>query len=130
MGVTATDPASLLGAYVLPGRVDDPRPGIAQARAGERAGLGSIWLSDRWDTKELGAMARALSQAIVRPRIVAGATHFGTRHPLVLAGLATIRGGWFELMGLPVPPLSRDCLRLHRPDLTPAEIDARTSSLV
>jgi hypothetical protein len=66
---TRTDPASLLGAYVLPGRVDDPRPGIAQAKAGERTGLGSIWVSERWDTKELGVMCGALSQAIERPRI-------------------------------------------------------------
>ena len=35
-----------------------------------------------------------------------------------------------ELMGMPGPELSRDCLSLLRPDLAPAEVDAFTSSAV
>lgn len=96
------DPARLLGAYILPGRVDDPRPGMDQAAQGEALGLGSIWLSERWDTKEAGTVCGALSQVTQRASIVLGATHFGTRHPLVLAGLATtmqaLSGGRFVIV--------------------------------
>lgn len=113
------DPVALLGAYILPGRVDDPRPGIAQAQAGEEIGLGSIWVSDRWDTKEISAVCGALTQVVRRPKIICGATHFGTRHPLVLAGMATTlqtlsddrfvlgiarsAGNHLRQLGIPVP---------------------------
>lgn len=50
-------------------------------QAGERLGLNGIFLSERWDTKELGAVMGALTQATERVQLVAGMTHFGTRHP-------------------------------------------------
>jgi len=40
-----------LGAYALPGRVLDPRPGLEQASTGEALGLGSIWVAERWGKK-------------------------------------------------------------------------------
>jgi hypothetical protein len=36
-----------LGFYTLPGRVADPRPMFDEIAAGERAGLGSAWISER-----------------------------------------------------------------------------------
>ncbi len=93
--------ADVLHSYILPGRAADARVGIAQAQAGERLGLHGIFLSERWDTKELGAVMGALSQATQRVQLVAGMTHFGTRHPLVQAGMAatlqTLIGGRFVL---------------------------------
>jgi alkanesulfonate monooxygenase SsuD/methylene tetrahydromethanopterin reductase-like flavin-dependent oxidoreductase (luciferase family) len=90
-----------LGVYVLPGRVTDPRPGIAQAISAERAGFGSVWVAERWDRKEIGVVCGALGQATSRIRVVAGMTHFGSRHPIVLAGLGTtmqtLTGGRFRL---------------------------------
>jgi 5,10-methylenetetrahydromethanopterin reductase len=80
--------ASELGAYILPGRVLDPKPGIEQAKAAEAFGLGSVWCADRWDTKEAGAICGALSQATSRIKFAAGMTHFVTRHPIALAGMA------------------------------------------
>jgi 5,10-methylenetetrahydromethanopterin reductase len=77
-----------LGAYALPGRVVDPRPGLEQAIAGERIGLGSIWVAERWEKKEIAATLGALTQRTERVKLVAGMTHFGTRHPIVLAGMA------------------------------------------
>jgi probable F420-dependent oxidoreductase len=71
----------------LPGRVSDPRPGINQARAAERLGLGSVWVSERYDTKEIGSICGALSQVTDRIRITVGTTHFGTRNPVVIAAL-------------------------------------------
>ena len=78
-----------LGAYLLPGRVEDSRPALAQARAAEELGFRSVWLSERWASKEVGALCGALSQVTTRTRIAVGATHLTTRHPVALAGLST-----------------------------------------
>lgn len=74
--------------YVLPGQVNDPRPGLEQARKAEELGLGGIFLSERWETKELGAAMGALTQVTSKLKLVAGLTQFGTRHPVVQAGMA------------------------------------------
>jgi probable F420-dependent oxidoreductase len=77
-----------LGVHALPGRISNPLPGLDQAVAGEALGLGSIWIAERWETKEIAAIIGALTQRTVRVKLVAGMTHFGTRHPIVLAGMA------------------------------------------
>jgi 5,10-methylenetetrahydromethanopterin reductase len=77
-----------LGAYVLPGRVADPRPAIEQARKAEELGLGTVWLSERWGTKDFAVLAGALGQVTSKAKIAAGITHFGVRHPAVLASMA------------------------------------------
>ena len=76
-----------MNAYILPGRVSDARVGLEQAQIGEKLGLGGIFVSERWDTKETGAVMGALTQATSQVKLIAGLTHFGTRHPLVLAGM-------------------------------------------
>lgn len=89
------------GAYVLPGRVRDPRPAVGQAQAAEHLGLGTVWLSERWGTKDLGVLAGAIGQATTTVRVAAGITHFAVRHPLVTASLAmtaqALTGGRFVL---------------------------------
>jgi 5,10-methylenetetrahydromethanopterin reductase len=96
-------PLRRLGAYVLPGAAHDPASGIGQARATERMGLGTVWIGERYDTKDLGALAGALSQATRRVQIAAGITHPFLRHPMVLASmgqtLQALTGGRF-LLGL------------------------------
>jgi probable F420-dependent oxidoreductase len=79
--------ADTLYSYILPGKVADPRPGLDQAREAEQLGLGGVFLSERWETKELGTVIGALSQVTSKLTLVAGLTHFGTRHPLVQAGM-------------------------------------------
>jgi 5,10-methylenetetrahydromethanopterin reductase len=95
--------AGLLGGYVLPGGVPDPRPAIEQARQAEAAGLGTVWIGERYDTKDLPSLAGALSQVTARVRIGAAVTHTGLRHPMVLASmgqtLQALSGGRF-LLGL------------------------------
>ncbi|MDQ1695783.1 MAG: hypothetical protein QOJ03_1136 [Frankiaceae bacterium] len=86
--MAAVQTASRLGAYLLPGRASDPRLAVTQAVAGEAAGLGAVWLSERLGTKDLGTIGGALSQATTRVRIGAAATHVQTRHPMALASLA------------------------------------------
>jgi 5,10-methylenetetrahydromethanopterin reductase len=88
----ADDPMALvrhrLGAYALPGRVQDPRSAIGQARTAEHLGLGTIWLSERWGTKDIGVLAGAIGQATSQIKFAAGITHFQVRHPAILASMA------------------------------------------
>ena len=77
-----------LGAYALPGRVADPKPGIAQAIEAERLGLNTLWLSERWGTKDFGVLAGAFGQVTTRIKIAAGVTHLQSRHPAILASMA------------------------------------------
>jgi probable F420-dependent oxidoreductase len=90
-----------LGSYVLPGKITTPADAIRQAQSAERIGLGSVWAAERWENKESGAVCGALSLATSRVNIVTGVTHFITRHPLVLAGMAAtlqgLSGGRFIL---------------------------------
>lgn len=90
-----------LGAYVLPGRVSDPGVVIGQATAAERLGLRTVWLGERWGTKDLGVIAGALSQVTSRVQIASGITHLQSRHPALLASLAmtaqALSGGRFVL---------------------------------
>jgi probable F420-dependent oxidoreductase len=77
----------VLGSYVLPGGVRDPRAALAQARAAERLGFGTVWIGERYDTKDLPSLAGAIGQVTDRVRIAAGVTHPGLRHPMVLASM-------------------------------------------
>jgi 5,10-methylenetetrahydromethanopterin reductase len=93
--------ADRLGAYVLPGGVTDPTAAIGQARAAEALGLGTVWIGERYDTKDLPSLAGALTQTTTRVRLGAGITHSGLRHPMVLASmgqtLQALSGGRFIL---------------------------------
>jgi probable F420-dependent oxidoreductase len=111
-----------LGAYVLPGRVPDPRPAIGQALDAERLGLGSVWLGERFGTKDVGALAGAIGQATADLRIGTAITTFRTRHHLALASMAmtlqALTGGRFVLgVGRSVAPLWRS---LGLPSMTSA----------
>lgn len=77
-----------LGAYTLPGRVPDPRPAIGQAIEAERLGLRTLWLSERWGTKDFGVLAGAMGQVTDSIKIASGITHFQSRHPAMLASMA------------------------------------------
>lgn len=78
-----------LGAYVLPGRVADPRPAIGQAITAEHLGLGTVWIGERYGTKDGGVLGGAIAQATSTVGIGTAVSHFLFRHPLALAGMAT-----------------------------------------
>jgi probable F420-dependent oxidoreductase len=90
-----------LSCYVLPGKTTNAREGVSQAIEAERIGLGAIWASERWEVKESGAMLGAIAQATSKLGLRTGTTHFGTRHPMVLAGMAStlqsLSDGRFEM---------------------------------
>ena len=77
------------GTYILPGRVTDPRRGIAEAQEAERIGLGCVWISERYASKEPAVLAGAVSEATARIRI-AGTMYATMRHPIVTASVADI----------------------------------------
>jgi probable F420-dependent oxidoreductase len=67
--------------------VVDPRPALDDARRIEALGLGTVWIGERFDTKDLPSLAGAICQVTSRVRIAAGITPFGMRHPMVLASM-------------------------------------------
>jgi probable F420-dependent oxidoreductase len=82
-----TSRASRLGGYVLPGGPTDIRPVVAQAQALEAAGVGGVYLGERYATKDLPTIMGALSQVTGTVRLIGAVTHIGTRHPMVLASM-------------------------------------------
>lgn len=99
-----------LGAYIVPGRVSDPRPAIGQARSAEALGLGTVWIGERFGTKDAAVLASAVGQATSTLRVGTAITQFMTRHHLALASsamtLQALTGGRFILgVGRSVRPL-------------------------
>src|ERR1700694_3527079 len=77
------------GTYILPGRVSDPVRGLSEAVEAERIGLGSIWISERYATKEPAGLSGAVSQLTKRARIAA--TMYATvRNPVVTASVCNL----------------------------------------
>ena len=101
-----------LGAYTLPGRSIHPRLAIEQSQIAEEIGLGTIWLSERFGTKDAATVIGAMAQATSTINLGVGITHFQTRHPLALASMAltlqSLSQGRFILgMGRSVPMLMK-----------------------
>lgn len=90
-----------LGFYTLPGRVADPRPMLAEVRDAEAAGLGSVWVSERHDVKELAVLSGAAGAATRDLAVAIGVTNPNTRHPVVTAAIgatmSALTGGRFAL---------------------------------
>lgn len=115
--------ASLLGAYVLPGPEMNPLPVIQQTAEAERIGLGSVWLSElQGPVKDAGAILGFMGGATDQIGVGTSITHFGTRHPMILASwgltMQVMTGGRFlfgfgrstpdrwRQWGLPIPTLA------------------------
>lgn len=90
---SSDEPQLRLGAYVLPGRVRDPRMAIGEAQAAEHLGLTTAWISERLGNKDIGPLAAAVGQATSTIKVAAGVTNIGLRHPLQVASTAmTLQG--------------------------------------
>lgn len=85
----ATARERALGAYVLHSGVTDSSRAIEQAQAAERIGLSTLWISERLGFRDLSVVAGAIGQATTSARIGSAVTWFQTRHPVVLASLAS-----------------------------------------
>lgn len=78
-----------VGTYILPGRVRDPIRGLAEAREAERIGLGAVWISERYATKEPAVLGGAVSQLTDRVRITA-TMYVTVRNPVVTASVCNL----------------------------------------
>lgn len=115
--VTETSAFPELGFYGLAGHAADPLALVNEIVDAERLGLGSVFLSERFNYKDAAVLAGAAAVAGSRLGIATAATNHNTRHLLVLAtaaatvhrmsrgrfalGLGRGFDGLFDLMGLP-----------------------------
>lgn len=92
---------SELGFYGLAGHSADPGALVDEVANAERLGLGSVFVSERFNYKDAMVLAGAAAAASSRLGIATAATNHNTRHPLVTATAATtlhrLSGGRFAL---------------------------------
>ncbi|MCZ7535719.1 MAG: TIGR03857 family LLM class F420-dependent oxidoreductase [Acidimicrobiia bacterium] len=78
-----------LGFYTLAGQPDSPRELLDEVRDGEAMGLGTVFISERFNIKEAVTTSGAAAAVSERIQIATAATNHNTRHPLVTASYAT-----------------------------------------
>jgi probable F420-dependent oxidoreductase len=91
-----------LGFYLLAGAGGEgPAALPSEARRGEELGLGTGFVSERWNVKEAASLTGAALAVTSRLQIATAATNHNTRHPLITASWATtmhrMSGGRFTL---------------------------------
>jgi probable F420-dependent oxidoreductase len=101
-----------LGFYTLAGAPESPRELIEEIRQAEAMGLGTAFISERFNVKEAATLSGAAAAVSERIHIATGATNHNTRHPIVTASYATtmhrLTGGRFTLgLGRGIDPLVR-----------------------
>jgi probable F420-dependent oxidoreductase len=94
----------------MAGGAQDPRDVLSEVADAERLGLGSVFISERFNVKEAVTLSGAAGAVSTDLRIVTAATNHNTRHPLVTASYATtmhrLTGGRFVLgIGRGIAPL-------------------------
>jgi probable F420-dependent oxidoreductase len=99
-----------LGFYTLAGAPDTPRDLIDDVRRGEELGLGSVFISERFNVKEAATISGAVGAVSTDLGIATAATNHNTRHPMVTAAFAMtmhkLTGGRFSLgLGRGIAPL-------------------------
>jgi 5,10-methylenetetrahydromethanopterin reductase len=110
-GVHSTSaPMNELGFYALAGAPKSPRDLVDEVRTGEAMGLGSAFISERWNVKEAATLSGAAGAVSERLGIATAATNHNTRHPAITASYATtmhrLTGGRFTLgLGRGIDPL-------------------------
>lgn len=78
-----------LGFYTLAGAPRSPRDMLAELAHAENLGLGTAFISERFNIKEAGALTGAALGATQNISVITAATNHTTRHPLVTASWAT-----------------------------------------
>lgn len=78
-----------LGFYGLAGHSDNPGDLIAEVKRAEEIGLGSVFLSERFNYKDAAVMSGMAVAATSRLGIATAATNHNTRHPLVTMTMAS-----------------------------------------
>ncbi|MDH3704898.1 MAG: TIGR03857 family LLM class F420-dependent oxidoreductase [Acidimicrobiia bacterium] len=90
-----------LGFYALAGHAPSSHAIVDEVRAGEAMGLGTAFISERFNKKEAATLCGAAGAVTERITIATGATNHNTRHVMVTAGIArtmqSLTGGRFVL---------------------------------
>ncbi len=90
-----------LGFYGLAGAAKSPVALVDECRDGEALGFGTVFLSERFNVKEIATISGVAGAVTSRMRIATGVTNHNTRHPIVTASFATtmhrLTGGRFVL---------------------------------
>jgi 5,10-methylenetetrahydromethanopterin reductase len=74
--------------WIIPGRVHDPSPAIPQAVDAERLGFRRVFLSERFDLKDAGALLGGVLARTRRLEAGTGIMAAGARSPLMAASMA------------------------------------------
>jgi probable F420-dependent oxidoreductase len=77
-----------LSTWLIPGRVKDPSPAITQAVEAERLGFRRVFLSERFDLKDAGALLGGVLARTSRLEAATGIMAAGARSPLMAASMA------------------------------------------
>ncbi|MEE3328094.1 MAG: TIGR03857 family LLM class F420-dependent oxidoreductase [Myxococcota bacterium] len=77
-----------LGFYTLAGAPESPRELIDEVATAEELGLGSAFISERFNVKEAATLSGAVGASSTSLGIATAATNHNTRHPMVTAALA------------------------------------------
>lgn len=98
------------GFYSLAGQPESSRDLVDEVRDAEAMGLGTAFISERFDLKEAATLCGAAGAVSECIRIQTAATNHNTRHPMVTAGFArtmqSLTGGRFVLgLGRGIPPM-------------------------
>jgi len=114
-----------LGFYTLAGQPDSSRDLLAEVVEGEALGLGTVFVSERYNKKEAATLCGAAGAVSDRITIATAATNHNTRHPMVTAGFArtmqSLTGGRFVLgLGRGIP-LQQDAFGMGH--ITTAEME-------
>lgn len=99
-----------LAFYTLAGAPKSPRDLIDEVRMGEDLGLGSVFVSERFNIKEAATLCGAVGAVSTELGIATAATNHNTRHPMVTAAFAMtmhrMTGGRFSLgLGRGIKPI-------------------------
>ena len=90
-----------LGFYGLAGAPKSPADLLTECADGEALGFGSVFLSERFNIKELATLCGAAAACTTTLGIATGVTNHNTRHPIVTASWTTtmhrLTGGRFAL---------------------------------
>jgi 5,10-methylenetetrahydromethanopterin reductase len=101
LNATTTETLGELGFYGLAGHAESPADLIDEVRQGDELGLGSVFVSERFNFKDATTLCGAAAAASTRLGIATAATNHNTRHPMVTATFATtmhrLSGGRFTL---------------------------------
>ena len=114
-----------LGFYGLAGQPASSRDLLGEVREGEALGLGTVFISERYNKKEAATLCGAAAAASESITISCGLTNSNTRHPLLTAGFAytmqSLSGGRFVLgIGRGIPILQQ---MMGIPEITTAEME-------